>query len=140
MSTNNDNQEPKQDASFKNGFWFFFNHKGHEIVVFCSAVSGKEIVYVDEEEVSNKRSLRMSTLHSFEIEGEPLSIEVTLLSLLTTDVRCVLFVGKEKVAEERKSISLKVGKYKLAGKKALLFYFACGFVGGLVGALSVNLF
>jgi hypothetical protein len=139
MNTENNHQSENQEATFRNGFWFFFNHKGHEIVVFCSAMSGKEIVYVDEEEVSNKRSLKMSTQHHIEIEGDSLCVEVRLMSLLSTDVQCTLLKDNDVIAKEQKSIPFKVGKHEMTGKKAILFYFACGFVGGLVGALSVNL-
>jgi len=127
-------EKATKDASLGNGYWFFFNYQNHEIVVYCSAISGREIVYVDEQEVSNKRSLRMNTVHEFAVDGNQLRIDITLKSLLGTEVRCMLLEGDKLLGDEKKSIAFTIAGKKLVGKKLLLWFFVIGFVSGFIGS------
>jgi hypothetical protein len=55
----------------RKGFWFYFEHQGHDISVHGSAWSGKETIYMDNHPVSDKRNLTSFTgKHDFVIDND----------------------------------------------------------------------
>ena len=61
----------------KKGLWCHFDYEGHHIAVHFSIWSGKEVIYVDDHPVSDKRNvLRFTSRHNIEIDGKPLVIEL----------------------------------------------------------------
>lgn len=67
--------------SMKKDLWCHFDYEGHNIAVHFSNWSGKEVVYVDDHPVSEKRNFLMFTSrHDIQIKGKPLIVELESLS------------------------------------------------------------
>jgi hypothetical protein len=91
-------------VSLRNGFWFYFNEVEPRIVVFSSAVNGREAVLVDEEIVSEKRVLFSRTgIHHFEHQGSAWTVTVALTNLWTGEITCTVFRNGVEVAKSTKA-------------------------------------
>ena len=80
----------KEKVSLKHGYWFYFDDESTQIVVFVSALSGKEVVFVDDEIVSNMRSFRLKATHSFEHKGQQYEVTIALGNLFKGTINCSL--------------------------------------------------
>jgi hypothetical protein len=70
-TTAEERNEKMSQVSMRKGFWFYFEHQGHDISVHGSAWSGKETIYVDNHPVSDKRNLTSFTgKHDFVIDND----------------------------------------------------------------------
>lgn len=59
----------------------FFDCGEHTIKVIASFTSGKEYVFVDDQLVSEKRSFRFKSEHTFVLDGQQAIIKVSIASL-----------------------------------------------------------
>jgi hypothetical protein len=80
----------REKVSVKHGYWFYFEDEGTQIVVFASALSGKEVVFVDDEIVSSKHSFRLKATHSFEYKGRQYEVIIAMENLLKGTINCSL--------------------------------------------------
>lgn len=80
----------KEKVSLKHGYWFYFDDEGTQIVVFASALSGKEVVFVDDEIVSSKRTFRLKATHSFEHKGHQYEVIIAMENLIKATLSCSL--------------------------------------------------
>ena len=85
----------KSEAGLRKGFWIVFQRTDKPIVLWLSAVSGKQIIYVANKKVSEVRSFRSLTQHHFQcgkeeytirVESESVFSEATFYSLLQDSV------------------------------------------------------
>lgn len=115
-----------------NGYWFYFQDGDDEIVIFASGWSGKEIVYFNDNEVSQCRNMKFVSTHEFTKNSKHYKIVYTVVSMLTGQVKCELFVDGEKTDEQTKAVFAKGGSFK--AWKSILIFFAVGMVFGYFGA------
>ena len=65
----------------KKGLWCYFDYEDHHVAVHFSNWTGKELVYIDDHPVSEKRNfLLFTSRHDIEINGKPLVVELESLS------------------------------------------------------------
>ncbi|CAM3830724.1 hypothetical protein [Parendozoicomonas haliclonae] len=118
-----------QTASITNGYWFYFEVDGHNVAVFCSAISGQETVFVDDEIVSNFRNLlKMDARHTFQIDGVEYKIIIRTEKLLTGQISCTLRKGFQILGEQKKGLVQKFPFKTLFF--TLLFLFLAGYGAG----------
>ena len=119
--------------SMKRDLWCHFDYEGHHIAVHFSIWSGKEVVYVDDHPVSDKRNLlRLTSRHNIDIDSKPLVIELDVENPFTYRVEVRLKKGARTL--KRQSVALFGADKKTV--LVLLSLFA-GFIiiGGLTGYL-----
>ncbi len=83
----------REKVSLKHGYWFYFEDEGTQIVAFASALSGKEVVLVDDEIVSSRYNFRLKATHSFEHKGRQYEVTIALENLLKGTITCSLQRG-----------------------------------------------
>ena len=81
----------ESQASVKEGIWFVFNDENHTIHVWGSLLNGKENVFVDEQIVSEKRSIKQNSEHIFNIDNNEYKIKVSAVNRLMGPLECQLF-------------------------------------------------
>jgi hypothetical protein len=80
----------REKVSLKHGYWFYFEDEGSQIVAFASALSGKEVVFVDDEIVSSRHNFRLKATHSFEHKGHQYELIIALENLFKGTINCSL--------------------------------------------------
>lgn len=91
--TENENVE----VSMKKGMLFKFHYKNKLITYDCSPLSGKEIVKVDGDIVSESKNYKMSSSHEFSIDGKPAKIDLTLKGFTKNITICEFFVEAQRI-------------------------------------------
>ena len=79
------------EASVKNGVWFVFPIDGSLIRAWGSSLTGTERIYVDDQVVSEHRSMGKFSEHRFLAKGSEFKITFTTISLLRGPLECRLF-------------------------------------------------
>jgi hypothetical protein len=79
-----------EQVTVRHGYWFYFKDGDLRITAFGSGVSGKEIVYVDDDTVSSKRHFGMRSSHRFSHQGNQYEVEFAIRSLWTGALECIL--------------------------------------------------
>jgi len=124
-------------VSFRKGFGYSFTENEHIIRLHCSAVSGKEYLYVDEILVSEKWSFRRKSIHKFTIGDDFYEVELHVVNLLTGETHCTLIKDGVHVKTLKKALK----KSRQLSKDKIWWYIpSCFLVGGLAGFLSVKVF
>ncbi|NNJ71796.1 MAG: hypothetical protein HKP09_01305 [Enterobacterales bacterium] len=121
-----------EKTSVFNGFWFYFQDGDDEIAVFGSGWSGKEVVYFNDNPVSEDRTFKFESTHEFTKNNKTYKIVYKVISMLTGETHCLLYIDGELKDEQKKAVIAKG-----SGKKALLSilgFFAVGMIFGYLGA------
>ena len=116
----------REKVSLTHGYWFYFEDEGTQIVAFASALSGKEVVFVDDEIVSSKHSFRLKATHSFEHKASQYKVTIALENLFTGTLSCSLYKESELVSTTHKSYSMKTSNWKTF-YTAMAFGAVCGY-------------
>jgi len=114
------------------GYWFYFQDGDDEIAVFGSGWSGKEIIYFNDNEVSQSRSWKFETAHEFTKNSKHYKVVYNVISMLTATVKCSLFIDGELTDEQTKAVFAKEGTK--SAWWTILIFFAVGMVFGYFGA------
>ena len=117
------------------GFRFEFKIDGHEVEAWGSGKSGKESVTFDGTLVSEKRSLRRKSVHSFEHQGVLFEVEFNMVKMLTSELHCSLI--KDGVHVETRKVMPKATSSKSEFIKGFISSFAIGGICGFVGMLII---
>lgn len=81
----------KSEASLKNGNWLIHNDGFNLIQVWGSNVNGKEKVYLNNELVSEQRSIKMQSRHNFtDKSGRNYEVIFETGNLLRGSLKCIL--------------------------------------------------
>jgi len=102
----------KDSVSLTDGYWFYFEDEGTQIVAHGSALSGKETVFVDREIVSTKRSFSRKSIHDFHYKGHAYQIVFFMESILSGTLSCSLYKNGELISATTKSYSIKTFNWK----------------------------
>ncbi|MBT1451528.1 hypothetical protein KJ365_11615 [Glaciecola sp. XM2] len=114
QTNTNESNEDMSQVTMRKGFWFYFEHEGHDISVHGSAWSGKETVYVDNHPVSDKRNLwSFRGDHDFTIDERQYRVRIVLEEVLRGTVSATLFCNREEIAKESKSYLTKQSSKKM---------------------------
>jgi hypothetical protein len=99
ISTMNENTK----VSLTKGYWFYFEDAGLKITAFGSGFSGKEIIYINDEIVSEKRNYRIKSTHCFDYAGNTYEVSFEMKNMLTGELVCSLTKNKELLHTESKA-------------------------------------
>lgn len=80
-------------------YTFMHEYKGHKIK-FTVSMMGKEALYVDEKLVSTSSKWVFTSCHQFTIDGEELSLELTVESMMTGELMVVIKSGESQIFSE----------------------------------------
>lgn len=83
-------QRAKDEVSFLGGCRYLFSYQRHRIELWTSNFTGKEVVKVNGNIVSQARSYRKNNKHCFIVNGQPLVLEIRIDSLLKGPLYCTL--------------------------------------------------
>ena len=125
-------------VTLKNGYWFYFEDGNDQIAVFGSGWSGKEIVYFNDDPISETRNTKFESVHTFTKNGKHYQIVYRVISMMTGEVQCRLYINDQLHDEQSKAVVKGDPKemWKTLGK-----FFIIGMVFGFIGAqIATRLF
>ncbi|MBN7819784.1 hypothetical protein [Bowmanella yangjiangensis] len=114
------------ECSVKNGMNFTFFDEGKMIIFKGSSFTGREIVTLDGEVVSDQKSYRRNSIHNFEHAGKNYQIQLVANSIVKGDIDCHFSVNDKIVT----SYKLNYEKKK---KNSVALFLVIFFGGGLIG-------
>lgn len=121
--------------SFRKGFNYSFTQGEHTIHLHCSAVNGKEQLYIDDKLVSKKWSFRRKSIHQFSIGDDLYEVELNVVNMLTGETHCTLIKNDVHVKTLKKALK----KSRQLNKSNFWWYIPSFFVAGAVsGFLAVK--
>ncbi len=133
VSTGNGCDRP----TYGKGYIFLFTDGNDEIEIHGSALSGKEVVYYNEEIVSEKRSFGITSHHLFNRGDNNYKVTFTITSLLRGAIECSLYKNGELIGQEEQTMYQGSG-IKLIG--LIIIFLAFGVIVGYSGASLVEAF
>ncbi|HEY7886317.1 MAG TPA: hypothetical protein VIC08_15330 [Cellvibrionaceae bacterium] len=101
-----DAREQRMKVELRKGIQCYFDVDGITIKVWGSAWSGRELVYLNDQVVSDKRSYRLSTPHEFEHAGVHYKVELGTESILRGQYSIVLLRNGERIDSDVASYEL----------------------------------
>jgi hypothetical protein len=123
-------QTSSVDASLLKGVNYYFQDDDNEIRVFISMVSGKEIIHLNGNEVSNKRSLRTKTLHKFTQRKIRYEVEVKVTNILLGHIDCTIIKDGVHVETSQYSYIKSWKSFAKTFLQTLVVSFTIGFAVG----------
>ncbi len=129
MDSGKQNKQPAT-PTLRKGYRFYFTDNDDSIVAYGSALSGKEIVYLNGQVVSEIRSIRRSSEHHFSQNGINYRLRFTMTDLIRGTLECELYRDDELVSRQRQSW-MDLASDSKGFTKAILFLLLC-FAGGLL--------
>lgn len=128
-------------ALMKNGFSFEFKDSGHEITCWGSSATGKEIVYLNGKQVSEKRNLlSRKSLHKFIHKGLTYEVEFNMVSILKSELHCILIRDGVHVETQKARPTNFTNKKPFSLVRSVIEGFIFGFVGFGIGFYLANKF
>ena len=124
------------EVGYRKGYHFYCTIDEHHIHVHCSALSGKENIYVNNELIVSQRSLRRKSCQTLNIANRVVEIEITMANLLTGKVHCTFIADGTHVATQKQVLKKR---YQLKDKTLLPWLLLCGLIGGVIGYISVDM-
>jgi len=128
--------EVKNDVAYRDGFHFYYQYQDHTIHAFGSAVTGKEIVYLDDKIVAEKRSFGRKSCLSFEINTKSFEIEFNMVNLFTGELHCSLI--QEGVHVKTFKRALKKKNHATLKNLTKCFFLGAGIGIGFTGTLVLG--
>lgn len=103
----------KSETSIKNGNWFIYKDGQNVIQIWGSNLNGKEKVFLNNELVSEQRSMKMQSSHNFKDKnGQNYEVMFHTQSLLKGSLECII---------KKEDVVLKIFKTKyIRGKNFTL--------------------
>jgi hypothetical protein len=121
-----------EHVTVRNGYWFYFDDNGLKITAFGSGVSGKEIIYVEDDIVSSKRSIRTSSKHQFTYGNNVYEVELVVTNYWTGELECILSKNGQIISRATKAFYKKGDPQSRRDIKLALF---AGIITGAVVAV-----
>jgi len=94
-------------ASFKEDYYYYCRDGEDEIVARCSAWTGMEAVYVNDEKVSEFRSLGFNSKHVFDHNGKVYRMMFIVRGMANGEIECILVKGNEIIGEETNALAIR---------------------------------
>ena len=123
----------ESEASFKKGSWFIHNDGINTIQIWSSNLNGKEKVFLNNELVSEQRSLKMQNSHKFKDKnGHNYEVEFKVINLFKGVLNCSI---------KKDGLVIKVFKTRFViGLKNILKYLLILFLASFIFSISKPLF
>jgi hypothetical protein len=121
---------------FSKGYNYSFEENGHSIHLHCSAVNGRERLYVDNKIASKKWSFRRKSIHMFSLEKDSYEVELHVVDILRGETHCTLIKNGVHVQTLKQALtkSRQLDKDKLWWSIPLIFI-----VGAIAGVSMVEI-
>lgn len=88
----------KSEASIKNGHWFVHHDSNNIIQVWGSNFNGKEKVFLNGNLVSERRSVKVKSEHSFEDKaGQNYEVSLKVQHLVKGGMECIIRKDKKEI-------------------------------------------
>ncbi len=97
------NPEEINTVTFKHGYIFIIKDGDNEIMAHCSALSGMEEIYYNDDIISKKRSLRITSPHTFKIKDHNYTVIFKVTNIWRGRVTCTVEKDGELIGSEEKS-------------------------------------
>ena len=81
---------PHSKFSVRQGYQFWFNIAGQELCAQGSVWSGREIITLNDQAISDKRNYRVKSLHQFSIGLDNYELEFNMVSIIMGTLECTL--------------------------------------------------
>lgn len=134
VSTQNTPELLKLSNVIKSGYGVSFDYEGQQITCWCSGVSGKETVYVNDSLVSELRNfIKRKAIHYFELNGSKFELEVTTVSFNMGEIHFILIKDGIHIETKKVRISSPVNKKPFSLKRFLLTLPLFALAGYVVG-------
>jgi hypothetical protein len=135
MSTETTEKGLEGTISFSKGFQYAFTEGDHTIHLSCSAVNGRERLYVDDKLVSKKWSFRRKSIHQFPIGDDLYEVELHVVNMFTGETHCTLIKNDVHVKTLKKALK----KSRQLSKDNFWWYIpSCFVVGAVSGFLALK--
>jgi hypothetical protein len=119
-----------KSTSIGDGYWFFFEHQGDEIVLHRSTYMGIETVYLNDNPVSRKHNFwGLKKSHELMHKGKNIQVVTDFVNIIGYRYECSLYIDLTKYHTETKG--LVVANAKDFAKSALISL-SMGLAGGLI--------
>ncbi|TDF38183.1 hypothetical protein EYS14_10825 [Alteromonadaceae bacterium M269] len=100
-----------KSTSIGDGYWFFFEHEGDEIVLHRSTYMGIETVYLNDNPVSSKNNMiGLKRTHEFMLKGKEIRVVTDFVNIIGYRYECSLYVGLTKYHSETKGLAVANGQ------------------------------
>ena len=127
--------------SLTDGYWFYFDVDNIQIAAWGSAWSGKEVVYLNDDPVSECRNIGRNSEHSFTHAGHSYRVEYNVTSMMRGEIHALLYRDGELFAEQSQAYVEKGKSGWKSFLKTFFSFFVGGFIVGALGAwLALNIF
>lgn len=100
-------EQNNEHVTVRNGYWFYFDDSGLKITASGSGFSGKEIIYVEDEIVSSKRSFKTRSKHQFTYGNNTYEVEFAVTNYWTGELECVLSKNGQIISRATKAFYKK---------------------------------
>jgi hypothetical protein len=128
---NNNNSDGT--VRFSKGYNYSFEENGHVIHLHCSAVNGREKLYVDNKLASKKWSFRRKSLHIFSIENDSYEVELHVVDILKGETHCTLIKNGVHVQTLKQALT----KSRQLDKDKLWWSIPLIFIVGVIAGVSM---
>jgi hypothetical protein len=116
--------------SRKDGYTFYFQQGDDQIACFSSCITGRELVYVNDELVSSSLNWGFTSAHDFKHNMTNYRVTFRLKNPLNMKVECSL-------ADEQKTVSVQTKLlFSIGEKPALGLLLKCFIIGFAVGGVG----
>lgn len=96
-----------QSTNITNGYWFFFEHEGIEIVLHRTTYLGTETVYVNDNPVSTLHNfLGLRRSHEIMLQGKSIRVVTDFVNVIGYRYECSVYVGRKKYHSETKGLAI----------------------------------
>jgi hypothetical protein len=121
----------KSEGSIKEGIWFVFENDGNKICVWGSSFNGKEIIYLNDQIVSEKRNVKFKGKHQFkDNNGNEFEVEFETVSTLKGELKCDIIKNGNRIKTfTAKYIKPKNKKFNII---FLIFFILLGVIIGII--------
>jgi hypothetical protein len=94
-----------KSTSIEDGYWFFFEHEGDEIVLHRSTYMGIETVYLNDNPVSTRHNfVGLQKSHEFMRKGKNIHVVTDFINILGYRYECSLYIDLMKYHTETKGL------------------------------------
>lgn len=120
----------------RNGYRFTFEEQGMEIKCWGSAFTGKEKVLLNGNLVSELRTVtKRQTVHNFKVGDSTYEVELTVVSMLTGELHCVLIKDGVHVETKKLIQAQSIDRQPYGWKRFAKDVIVYGSIGAVVGVL-----
>ena len=118
---------PISDVGYRDGYHFEFEIDEHKIHAHGSAKSGKELVYINDKKIAEKRSFGRKSILNFVLDENKYEIEFNMVNLLSGELHCSLIKNGTHIRTQKKALKKL---YQIGSKRTLLWLFLIGSLAG----------